>query len=159
MFGRVLNTPLNCVHEIWISEHCVNYQYFFKTSVHPVCLLTLSFSPISISNSFIWSDHCVKNVQIRSYIWSVFSCIQFKYRKIRIRNNSVFGHFSRSGSLRFTLVDLWGLHIVENCCWWWWQCQVRAYWSAQVRKTSEARAHFALWKEKNIRSRNFCRIG
>ena len=39
---------------------------------------------------------CVKSVQIRSYFWSVFSCIQSEYRKIRIRNNSVFGHFLRS---------------------------------------------------------------
>ena len=28
--------------------------------------------------------------------WSVFSCIRTEYRKIRTRNNSVFGHFSRS---------------------------------------------------------------
>ena len=35
--------------------------------------------------------HCVKSVQIRSYFWS-------QYRKIRPTNNSVFGHFSRSGS-------------------------------------------------------------
>ena len=33
--------------------------------------------------------HCVKSVQIRSYFWSVFSCIQ-------TWNNSIFGHFSRS---------------------------------------------------------------
>ena len=40
--------------------------------------------------------HCVKCVQIRSYFWSVFSCIRTEYRKIRTRNNSLFGHFSRS---------------------------------------------------------------
>ena len=33
--------------------------------------------------------HCMKSVQIRSFLWSVFSCI-------RTRKNSVFGHFSRS---------------------------------------------------------------
>ena len=33
--------------------------------------------------------HCVKNVQIRSYFW-------FKIFYIRVRNNSVFGHFSHS---------------------------------------------------------------
>ena len=49
------------------------------------------------------------NVQILSYFWSAFSCIrteyedlrgksriQAEYRKIRTRNNSVFGQFSRS---------------------------------------------------------------
>ena len=38
------------------------------------------------------------SVQIRSYFWSVFSYIQSEYRKIPTRNNSVFGHFSRSES-------------------------------------------------------------
>ena len=46
---------------------------------------------------FFFSRHCVKSVQIWSYLWSVFSCIQYKYRKIWTRNKSVFGHFSRSG--------------------------------------------------------------
>ena len=41
-------------------------------------------------------SHYVKSVQIRSYFWSVFSCIRTEYKKIRTRNNSVFGHFSRS---------------------------------------------------------------
>ena len=45
----------------------------------------------------------MKSVQIRSFFWSVFSCIrteygdirssQYEYRKIRIRKNSVFGHY------------------------------------------------------------------
>ena len=42
--------------------------------------------------------HCVKSVQIRSHFWSAFSCIRTKYRKIRTRNNFVFGQFSRSVS-------------------------------------------------------------
>ena len=45
---------------------------------------------------FFFSRHCVKSVRIWSYLWSVFSCIQYKYRKLWTRNNSVFGHFSRS---------------------------------------------------------------
>ena len=42
----------------------------------------------------------MKSVQIQSYFWSVFSCIQSEYRKIRTRNNSVFGHFSHSIKIR-----------------------------------------------------------
>ena len=42
-----------------------------------------------------WIKHCVKSVQIRSYFWSVFSCIRIEYGKIHTRNNFVFGHFSR----------------------------------------------------------------
>ena len=37
--------------------------------------------------------HCMKSVQIRSFFWSVFSCI-------RTRKNSVFGHFSRRDELK-----------------------------------------------------------
>ena len=37
--------------------------------------------------------HCIKSVQIRSYFWSVFSCIRTEYRKTRTRNNFVFRHF------------------------------------------------------------------
>ena len=41
-------------------------------------------------------------MQIRSYFWSVFSCIQSEYRNIRTRNNSVFAQFPRSGFSRFS---------------------------------------------------------
>ena len=54
------------------------------------------------------SFHCVKRVQIRSLLWSIFSFIQStygvnlhiqsEYREIRTRKNSVFGHFSHSVS-------------------------------------------------------------
>ena len=40
--------------------------------------------------------HCVKSFQVRSYFWSVFSCIRTEYGKIRTRKNFVFAHFSRS---------------------------------------------------------------
>ena len=48
---------------------------------------------------FLWKKkmlHCVKRVQIGSYFWFIFSCIQSEYRKIRTRNNCLFGHFPRS---------------------------------------------------------------
>ena len=32
----------------------------------------------------------------REFFWSVFSCIRPEYGKIRIKSNSLFGHFSRS---------------------------------------------------------------
>ena len=45
------------------------------------------------------NKHCVKSVQIRSFFWSVFSCIRTEYRKIQTRKNSEFGHFSRHNIL------------------------------------------------------------
>ena len=61
-------------------------------------------------------DHyCVKSDQIRSYFWSVFSCIRTKYlrlqseyRKIWTRNNSAFGHFSGSACGVFAWFVLMG---------------------------------------------------
>ena len=62
-------------------------------------------------DTLIW--HCVKSVQIQNFFWSVFSCIQSKYRKIQTRKNSVFGHFSRSESLVETfytaMLEIWNL--------------------------------------------------
>ena len=40
--------------------------------------------------------HGMKCVQIRSYFWSIFLCIQSECRKIRTWSNSVFIHFSRN---------------------------------------------------------------
>ena len=73
----------------------------------------------SIASSwYIWSSlHWkVKSVQIRSYFWYAFSfirteygdllrnlCIQSECRKMEIRKNSVFGHFSRRVSLKIKL--------------------------------------------------------
>ena len=42
------------------------------------------------------NSHCVKSAQIRSYFWPLFFSTRTEYKKIRTRNNSVFGHFSRS---------------------------------------------------------------
>ena len=41
----------------------------------------------------------VKKIQIQSFVWSVFYCIQSEHRKIRTRKKSVFGHFSRNGNI------------------------------------------------------------
>ena len=67
--------------------------------------------------------HCVKSVQIRSCFCSVFSWIRTDNRKVRTRNNSVFGHFSRSDSFQelyffwyfFTTLNIFCL--IWNCLW------------------------------------------
>ena len=60
--------------------------------------------------------------QIRSYFWSVFSCIRSEYRKIRTRSNSVFGHFSRC--VVFSL--LWPLH------WLAWNLKTNGSWNFEI---------------------------
>ena len=49
--------------------------------------------------------HCVKSVQIRSYFWSVFFCIQSEQRKVWTKINYLFGHFSRSESKKISLQE------------------------------------------------------
>ena len=56
----------------------------------------LNLTQILIFQQNVLQEHCVKSVQIESYFWSVFSCIRSEYRKIRTKNNSVFGHVLRS---------------------------------------------------------------
>ena len=51
--------------------------------------------------------HCVKSVQIRSFFWSRFSCIQSEYRKIRTTKNSVFGRSPPPPSLFRNLSVFW----------------------------------------------------
>ena len=63
--------------------------------------------------------HCVKSVQIRSYFWFAFSCIWTEYGDLlrkslysiriqekRTRNNSIYGHFSRSVSSIFCIFKM-----------------------------------------------------
>ena len=103
------------------------------------CLNIASFNitpqnlPNMDSNSTIFrnlqnTSHCVKSVQILSFFWSVFSCIQAnmgiyavnfriqpEYRKIRTRRNSVFAHFSRSVRVAFrTLPNIYERAFCEN---------------------------------------------
>ena len=74
---------------------------FWITSVCYVGVYIMNFW---IMHVFFWLAlrHCLKSVRIRSFSWSVFSCIQSKYRKIRTRKSSVFGHFSRSECNKLT---------------------------------------------------------
>ena len=70
----------------------------------------------------------MKSVQIRIFFWSVFSStwtqseiysvnlrIHSKYRKIRTRKNSVFGHFSRSVCFSYGKINLcWYIKTSHN---------------------------------------------
>ena len=69
--------------------------------------------------------HCLKSVQIRSFFWSVFSCFQSEYTKMRTRNNSVFGHFSHSAHIS----DLSG-HVLEKVS---ISCFITWHWLKQIR--------------------------
>ena len=65
---------------------CIKFCFYLISlySHTSVCLL-LYFN-------VMWWTHCVKSIQTRSFFWSVFS----PNGKIQTRENSLFGHFSRS---------------------------------------------------------------
>ena len=86
------SSPLAVTYFITLS----NISLYFHVLLF-LCTFVFVFLKTSLDINFgIAKDsNCVKSVQIRSYRWSVFSCIRNEYRKIRTRNNSVFGHFSR----------------------------------------------------------------
>ena len=65
-------------------------KYFYWLSIsHFICSICFH----------IWA-HCVKSILIRSFFWSVFSCIQSEYRKIRTRKTPHLDIFSCSGWIR-----------------------------------------------------------
>ena len=90
----------------------------------------------------------MKSVQIRSYFWSVFSCIrteygevQSEYRKIRTSNNSVFGHFSHSVILRkflwiciitFVMTVLWSYVITVSFAYYFFPFYY--FWNNQISR-------------------------
>ena len=104
MFTSKLFTYLTRLH-ISKSKTCFNvkfptYYFHMKTKILAdfqicinvplrlidfYCLTKPQYTTIVPIVKFL---DCVKSVQIRSYFWSVFSCI-------RTRNNSIFGQFSR----------------------------------------------------------------
>ena len=97
-----MSTLILMSFESWYDK---NLNPFHNTIIIIIHASTSLISRSCKSNGslyFIWNNHCVNSVQIRSFSWSLFSCIQFKYRKIRTGKNSVFGHFSRSESWWFS---------------------------------------------------------
>ena len=61
---------------------------------------------ILIFDSFLCNEHCMKSVKIRSFFWSVFSCIQSEYRKIQTKKNPYLDTFDA--------VERRGLPLTEN---------------------------------------------
>ena len=104
----------------------VSAIYIYISSASSVDSFSCVWFDVPPSSSLLFSNclffclsfrHCVKSVQIRSFFWSVFSCIQNKYRKIRTKKNSVFGHLSRSAFVFkiHTTVSCLAMKIHSSC--------------------------------------------
>ena len=93
---------------------CFFFRRFFHIFTIANELTGFSISRLANMENF-FKRHWVKSVQIRIYFWSVFSYIWIETErydlsvfrpntgKLRTRNNSVFGHFSRSEGVHLTL--------------------------------------------------------
>ena len=77
---------------LWITLICVMIRNLLIIMATHCILLKKSMFELEL--------HCVKCVQIRSFIWS-------ECGKIRTTKNSVFGHFSRSAILTIPVLDVW----------------------------------------------------
>ena len=93
-----------CKKKLSISCALSPVRFCLLTTIFIFSLMELGCSSLydaTVVFPLLWwiRVHSVKSVQIRSYFRFVFSCIQSKYRKIRTRNNYIFGHFSCSGRL------------------------------------------------------------
>ena len=63
----------------------------------------------------VWDGRCVKIAQMRRFFCSVFFRIQSDYGKIR-SIFSVFGHFSRSGTMKCSCTDVaYPIHVPQVC--------------------------------------------
>ena len=71
--------PCSCVYWFWVI---FNRPYF--CSSHLFCS-ALSVCHIHLLLCHIAYNHCVKSAQIRSFFWSVLSCIQSEYRPEKTR--------------------------------------------------------------------------
>ena len=99
-YGPEITLYLDNFHAVWVS--LFSSLLISSTYSDLWILYRIHYFPglIIFCALFFIILHCVKSVQIRSYFWSAFSHIWTEYRKIRTRNNSVFGHFSRSHSYK-----------------------------------------------------------
>ena len=100
----------------WFNEKSLHSRRFASNKLNLLQELFSSTSPRDLSRQ------SVKSVQIRSYFWSVFSCIsteygyllriQSEYRKIRTRNNSVFWHFLKQwGLLQTSKIEKFSIKV------------------------------------------------
>ena len=110
-------------HYLYLAYNSKSKQcYNEKTSVY----FFYEQTKILVDFHICISVHCVKSVQIQSYFWSIFSCngtnlrIQSEYRKIQARNNSVFGHFSRSGTFNYFHEEIHRGYLTESYIWHIW---------------------------------------
>ena len=120
MICPVSNKEIPSFHKyfVFICWWSINLELFLINASCNFCwcqiyyTLFLSMGALTIQvicQYEVFDRYCLKIVQLRSFFWSVFSCIQIEYGDLRStfphsvriqentdQKNSIFGHFSRS---------------------------------------------------------------
>ena len=78
--------------EYFYENRFLAADYFLESSI-----VAIEQSPKYASD---WLFPLREKFPNTEFFWSVFSCIQSEYRKIRTRKNSVYGHFSHSAEAK-----------------------------------------------------------
>ena len=93
-------------------KHLITYVVSSIAAFHAWDFIILSSTLLdlalafSCTLTFCWCCSIRKKCLNTNFFWSVFFCIQSKYRKIQTRKNSAFGHFSPSGFWQSLVVGL-----------------------------------------------------
>ena len=119
---QCLRTALRAVDrlETYKNREFVNIQFSLNTFR---CSKYLTLQWKDPTQFFTIKIHCEKSVQVQSFFWSVFSCIQFANSKIRTRKNSVLRHFSRSDPLIDYLIGFKFANTIQNV----FNCKLNTY--------------------------------
>ena len=106
------------------KKNLFNHQKVSKYYEHDCSFDDFLKYIFKILDSIQWSFHCVKSVQMRSYFWSVFSCIRTEYWDflckspylVRIQENTeqkklrIWTLFTE---LKSNLINLWGIKFLN----------------------------------------------
>ena len=104
----------------------------------------------------IMQSHCMESVQIRSFLWSVSSCIQTEYEDSKYsysvgiqentdQKNSVFGHFSCSEQLK-----VWKFQVSNGWFYVWNSRCNTLFKKVTGQSESVAPKMAASWKEMSL---------
>ena len=76
------------VFALWLSQSydfCEVMAYFRSTRLEVFCRKNVLRNFAKFTGKHLCQNlfHCVKSVQIRSFFWSLFSCIRTRYKSLR----------------------------------------------------------------------------
>ena len=77
----------------WLLLELLRFSEFLMFQFHVVAIGILFYKFLLIYYTFLSVTHCVKSVWIRSFFWSVFSCIWTEYGDLLSLNAGKYGKY------------------------------------------------------------------